>query len=147
VLLPKTRLDRLVGLRKRTEDGALSDLASARRALWVAQDRLAGAIQQSRADHRGVADSAFWVVEEAAHRRALQVARTARVDVSQAAASEATAREGWVDAHRDTEVVRRVADRKRAEQVKDAQKLESRQLDDLGTLGHQRNRAARASHG
>ena len=142
MLHPKTRLDRLVGLRQRTEDGALCDLASARRALWSAQDRLAGAIRQSQADHRSSADSAFWVVEEAAHRRALQLARGARLDVSQAAASEAAAREGWVDAHREAEAVRRVADRKRDEQRKGLARVETRQLDELGMLGFQRNRAS-----
>lgn len=142
MLHPKTRLDRLVGLRQRTEDGALFDLASARRALWSAQDRLAGAIRRSRADDRGSGDSALWVVEEAAHRRALQVARGARLDVSQAAASEAAAREGWVDAHREAEAVRRVADRKRAEHRKGLTRVETRQLDELGMLGFQRNRAS-----
>ena len=89
MMLPRTRLDRLVQLRERTEEGALSSLARARQVLGKAQDRLAGAISAARADHRRGADSAFWAVEEAAHGRALQDVGAARQEVSRAAAGAA----------------------------------------------------------
>jgi flagellar export protein FliJ len=140
MLLPKTRLDRLVQLRERTEDGALSNLARARQALGRAQEQLAGAVAGARADHRDAADSAFWVVEEAAHGRALQAVRTARQDVSRAAAGEAAARHGYAEARREAESARRVADRKRTEILKGMARVESRRLDELGTLAFNRAR-------
>jgi len=142
MLLPKTRLDRLVQIRERTEDGALSNLARARQALGRAQERLAGAVAQAHADHRDPGDSAFWVVEEAAHGRALQVARAARQDLSRAAAGEAAARQGYAEARRQAESARRIADRKRAEIVKGLAKVEARRLDELGTLAFNRARAS-----
>jgi flagellar export protein FliJ len=140
--VPWTRLDRLVTFRKRTEDGALSVLATARQALGHAQDRLTGAIRAARADHRDQDDSAFWMVEEAAHRRALQSASSARLDVSRAAAGEAAAREGYGEAHRQAEAVRRVADRKRVDHLKVVARLELRRLDEMGTVEFQRLRAS-----
>jgi flagellar export protein FliJ len=140
--VPKTRLDPLVRIRKRTEDGALSMLATARRALGQAQERLAGAIMESRLDQRNQEDSAFWMMEEAAHRRALQVASSARLDVSRAAAGEVAAREGYGEARKQAEAVRRVAERKRADYLKGMAKLELRRLDELGTVSFQRARAS-----
>jgi flagellar export protein FliJ len=139
----KTRLDRVVWLRKRTEDGALTVLATARQVLGNAQERLAGAIRDSRADYRDQDDSAFWMVEEAAHRRALQVASVARLDVSRAAAGEAAARDGYSRAHREAEAISRIADRKRADQDKVKAKLELRRLDELGTISFRRVQASR----
>lgn len=138
-----TRLDRVVWLRSRTEDGALDQLATARQVLGLAQDRLAGAIRESRADYRDQDDSAFWVVEEAAHRRALQVASTARIEVSRAAAGEAVARDGYTRAHRDAESVRRIANRKRDDHARALAKLELKRLDEMGTIGFERVRASR----
>lgn len=144
MLLPKTRLDRLVQLRERTEDGALSNLARARQALGRAQDRLAGAVAAARSDHRTAADSAFWAIEEAANGRALQVVRAARHDVSRAAAGEAAARQGYAEARRSAESARRVADRKRAEVLKGQAKAETRRLDELGNLAFHRARTSGA---
>jgi flagellar export protein FliJ len=144
MLLPKTRLDRLVQLRERTEDGALSNLARARQALGRAQERLDGAVAAARSDHRAPADSAFWAVEEAANGRALQVARAARQDVSRAAAGEAAARQGYAEARREAESARRVAERKRLEILKAQAKVEARRLDELGSLAFVRSRASGA---
>jgi flagellar export protein FliJ len=144
MLLPRTRLDRLVQLRERTEDGALSNLARARQALGRAQERLAGAVAAARADTRSAADSAFWAVEEAANGRALQVVRAARQDVSRAAAGEAAARQGYTEARTKAESVRRVADRKRLEIVKGQARVEARRLDELGAVAFHRSRASGA---
>jgi flagellar export protein FliJ len=140
--VPRTRLDPLVGIRKRTEETALTVLATARRALGTAQEKLAGAIAQARVDYRDQDDSAFWIVEEAAHRRALQVASSARLDVSRAAAGEAAAQAGYGEARKQAEVVRRVADRKRADYLKGLAKLELRRFDEMGAVAFQRARAS-----
>jgi len=141
MMQPKTRLDRLVQVRERTEDGALANLAKAREMLGRAQRRLGGAVAAAQADHRGSSDAAHWVVEEAAHVRALQDVRAARGDVSQAAAGEATARQGYVEARRDAESARRVAERKRAEIVRALAKAEAKRLDEVGTMAFNRGRS------
>jgi flagellar export protein FliJ len=141
-MLPRTRLDRLVQLRERSEDGALANLARARQVLGRAQERLAGAVAAARADHRRAAEAALWAVEEAAHGRALQTVRAARLDVSQAAAGEAQARHGYAEARKQAESARRVAERKRAEILRERERAEARRLDEVGTLAFHRGRAS-----
>jgi flagellar export protein FliJ len=138
MLLPKTRLDRLVQVRERTEDRALSNLAQAREILGRAQQSLFRAAAAAKADHRGKGHAAHWDVEEAAHVRALQSLRNVRGEVSQAAAGEAMARKGYVEARKQAESARRVAERKRAEMVRELAKADARRLDEIGTLAFNR---------
>jgi len=140
MMFPKTRLDRLVQLRERSEDRALSNLAKAREVLGRAQQVLSRAAAAAQADHRGKGHAAQWDVEEAAHVRALQSLRHARGEVSQAAAGEAMARQGYVEAHTQAESTRRVAERKRAEIVRERAKADTRRLDEIGTVAFNRDR-------
>lgn len=138
MMLPKTRLDRLVQVRERTEDRALTNLAKAREILGRAQQNLTRATAAARADHRAMAHAAHWDVEEVAHVRALQLLRSARGEVTQAAAGEAMAREGYAEARKQAECARRAAERKRAEIVRALAKLDAKHLDELGALAFQR---------
>ena len=140
MMLPKTRLDKLVQVRERTEDSALSNLAKAREILGRAQETLGRAVALAQADHRGASHAAHWDVEEAAHVRALQALRSARGEVTQAAAGEAMARVGYVEARKAAESARRVADRKRAEVLRGLAKADARRLDELGTIAFNRDR-------
>src|SRR6266545_4202729 len=72
---PRTRLDKVVDLRERVEDHALASFARARTSAHGARARLDGAVQASRADARSVGPVELWVVDEHAHRRALQAVR------------------------------------------------------------------------
>jgi flagellar export protein FliJ len=131
---PKTRLDKLVQVRERGEDAALENLARAQSSLGRATERLAGVRQEARSDGRGRGAAELWVVEEAAHVRALQDVRTAEREVTAALGKEQVARAGYTAAHRDAEVARRIQEKKRAEIRDEREKREVKALDELGML-------------
>ena len=131
---PKTRLDRLVQVRERGEDAALRSLAVAQSALGRASERLAASQAQSRSDARARSGAADWMVEEAAHLRALQDVRNAERAVAQAIGEERQARAGYIDAHQRAEAVRRAQEKKRTEIKTDRETRETRALDELATL-------------
>lgn len=134
VVEPKTRLDRLVQVRERGEDSALENLARAQSSLGKANERLAGLRQEARSDGRGRGNAQLWMVEEAAHVRALQDVRSAEKAVVAAQRSEQQARHGYAVAHRDAEAARRVQEKKRAEIRDEREKREQKALDELATL-------------
>ena len=112
---PKTRLDRLVQVRERGEDAALENLARAQSSLGRATERLAGLRQEARSDGRGRGAAQLWILEEAAHVRALHDVRNAEREVASAMKKEQQARVGYTAAHRDAEAARRVQEKKRTE--------------------------------
>ncbi len=132
--VPKTRLDRLVTVRERSEESALQNLAHAQTSLERATSRLAGLRQTARADGRVAGSAEEWVVEETAHVRALQAVRAAEGDMAQALRKEQQARAGYAAAHRSAEAARRVQEKKRAELVELHEKRDQRALDELATL-------------
>jgi flagellar export protein FliJ len=134
IVEPKTRLDKLVQVRERGEDAALENLARAQTSLGRATERLAGKRQEARSDGRGRGAAELWVVEEAAHVRALQDVRTAEREVSTALKKEQAARVGYTAAHRDAEVARRVQEKKRAEIRDEREKREQKSFDEIATL-------------
>ena len=131
---PKTRLDRLVQVRERGEDAALRSLAVAQTTLGRASDRLTSSRALSRSDGRGRSGAADWMVEEAAHLRALQDVRNAERAVAQAIGQERAAREGYLDAHQRAEAVRKAQEKKRTEIKTDRSTREQRGYDELATL-------------
>ncbi len=133
-MMPRTRLDKLVQLREREEDDAAVDLARAQHGLRKARERLEQAVEASRADGRAAGQAALWELEENAHRRALQLVRTAEGEVSSAAEKRDGARASYTEARQDAETVRRVAGRKRAELLLELAKRERRGLDEVATL-------------
>ena len=131
---PKTRLDRLVQVRERGEDAALENLARAQVSLGRATERLAGLRQEAQTDGRGRGSSELWIVEEAAHVRALHQVRTAEKEVAAAIRTEQTARSGYSQARREAEVARRAQEKKRAEIRGEHERRDAKALDDLATL-------------
>lgn len=131
---PKTRLDKLVQVRERGEDAALENLARAQSSLGRATERLTGLRQEARSDGRGRGAAELWVVEEAAHVRALQDVRLAEREVASALKKEQQARVGYSTAHREAEVARRVQEKKRAEIRDERERREQKALDELATL-------------
>jgi flagellar biosynthesis chaperone FliJ len=131
---PKTRLDKLVQVRERGEDAALENLARAQSSLGRATQRLAGMRQEARADPRQRGTAELWVVEEAAHVRALQDVRSAEREMAQALGREQAARAGYGAAHRQAEVARRAQDKKRTELKVDRDRREQKSQDDAATL-------------
>jgi flagellar export protein FliJ len=133
-LPPKTRLDRLVTFRERSEESALETLARAQSSRDRASRTLAGLRQQSREDEREKATAELWVMEEVAHLRTLRQVARAETDLAAALRKEQTARAGYSAAHRNAEVARKAQDKKRAELVAEHEKRERKALDELATL-------------
>jgi flagellar export protein FliJ len=133
-LPPKTRLDRLVNVRERSEETALVDLARAQGTRDLAAQRLAGLRQRARADDRGPGTAQLWVLEEFAHLQALRQVQRGESDLASAQRKEQTARVGYTSAHKNAEVARRVQDKKRAELEAERERRERMALDELATL-------------
>lgn len=131
---PRTRLDRLVDVRERSEDAALEALGRARSGVGRAAEKLATLKEASRSDGRARGAVELWALEETAHVRTLQAVRTAERELAQAVRGEQAARQGYGAAHRDAEAVRRAQEKKRVEIVGERAKREQRDLDELATL-------------
>jgi len=131
---PKTRLDRLVTVRERSEESALQNLAHAQSGVTGASQRLAGARQRSREDGRSTGAAELWVLEEIAHLRSLQQVQRAEGDLAQALRKEQSAKAGYTAAHRNAEVVRRAQDKKRVEILDERDRGERKAFDELATM-------------
>ena len=91
---PKTRLDRLVNVRERSEESALVNLAQAQSSRDGAARRLAATRQRARTDERAAGAADLWVLEEFAHLQALRQVQRAESDLVSAQRREQTARVG-----------------------------------------------------
>jgi flagellar export protein FliJ len=134
-MVPKTRLDRLVQLRERTEDTALENLARAQSSLGRAAARLAGLRQEARSDGRVAPMPAdLLVFEEHAHVRALQALRSAERELAGAMRKEQIARAGYVAAFKSAESMRKVQVKKQDELAGEWERQERKAEDELATL-------------
>ncbi len=131
---PKTRLDRLVNVRERSEESALQTLARAQSTRDVAARRLASLRMRARSDERGPGTAELWVLEEFAHLQTLRQVQRAESDLASAVRKEQSARVGYTAAHKNAEVVRRAQDKKRTEILTERERREVKLLDELGTL-------------
>lgn len=131
---PKTRLDKLVNFRERSETSAMQTLARAQSSRDVAAKNLAGLRMRARADEREKGAAELWVLEEVAHLRALRQVARAESDLASAMRKEQTARAGYTAAHRNAEVARKAQDKKRAEITAEREQKERKALDELATL-------------
>jgi flagellar export protein FliJ len=127
----KTRLDRLVRLRESAEEDALAATGRARRRVADAEERLAARRAAASADGRRAEDAVLWALDDGARRRAIQAVRAAEAEVAKLAKEAAAAQAALEAAHRDTEVARRAADRKRAELLAEAAKKERKAADEV----------------
>lgn len=131
---PKTRLDKLVNFRERSETSAMQTLARAQSSRDLAARSLAGLRTRARADEREKGAAELWVLEEVAHLRALRQVARAETDLAAAMRKEQTARAGYTAAHRNAEVARKAQDKKRAEITAEREQKERKALDELATL-------------
>lgn len=132
-MVPRTRLDKLVTVRERTEDRALENLAHAQSSLGRVAERLAGLRREATSDTRAPGRAELWIVEEVAHVRTLQAVRTVERELAQAVKKEQQARAGYATAHKSAEVARRIQEKKRGEIREEREKWEVRSLDELAT--------------
>jgi flagellar biosynthesis chaperone FliJ len=137
-MAPKTRLDRLVGLRETTEEQALAALGTRQRETVVARERLATCRDAAQADARRSEDAVLWALDDGARRRVLLALRNAEGALVAAERAEAAARAAFQAAHQATEAARRGADRRRAELVAEEDRRERRGADEVAALRHGR---------
>jgi hypothetical protein len=130
----KTRVDKLVWLRERTEDGALASLARARVDLDRAHEQVTLAAEATRRDTRSAGPVELWLIDDAGHRRALQRLRAAEASAEQAVKVEAAALDGYTSARQDAHSVRRVQERRRADLLLGLGRRERREFDEIATL-------------
>jgi len=133
-MVPKTRLDRVVQLRERSEDHALDNLARAQTSLGRATARLAGMRQEAQSDGRAAMTAELWILEETAHARALQALRAAEKELAGAMRKEQIARAGYLAAFRSAEALRRAQEKKRSEVTEEWDRRDRRAEDELATL-------------
>lgn len=131
---PRTRMDKVVWIRERTETAALKDLARARAESDRADHRVTEATQAARSDQRAAGPAELWQVDDAAHVRALVALRVARAEAERAQEQEASARDSYTAARQRVRTVRRVQERRRAEIAGEDRKRERRDLDEIATL-------------
>jgi len=134
MLMPKTRLDKVVQLRERAEDDARASFVDARVSLERAKAGVERAVAACRADARSVGPAELWVLDEQAHRRALQALRSAEVALQDAAHGELTARDGWLAARQEADAARRARERRVIEIMYEGARRERRDADEVATL-------------
>jgi flagellar export protein FliJ len=124
----------VVRFREQKEKRALQGLARATDEASQARERLNQAEQQARLDGRAVSSAAEWVMAETARERALAEVKRAQDQFDQSSAAVDAAQVAWRSAHRQTEVVRRVADARRDEAIQAQLRRDTRALDELGAV-------------
>jgi flagellar export protein FliJ len=130
----RTRLDTVVTVKERAEEKAGQDLVKAEAAVERARIEVEDAKRQAARDHRGRTDASNWEMTEAAHHRALTQAQNAQRHLEALQKSAALLRSQYVNAHRAAEVVRRVATSRREEVAREADRVETKALDEASAL-------------
>lgn len=125
------RLDVVVQLKARSEEKAQRAFGEALGQVAKAKAAVEEAHRQAQRDHRGQGSAAEWMMVDAARGRSLQVLRSTQKVLDQANVAAEKKRALYTQAHQATEVVRRVADVRRAEDVFEENKKEARTLDEL----------------
>jgi len=133
-MVVKTRLDVVVKLREREEDTAAQKMARAEAEVRVAQQRVEAARARAMADHRQKNDAAEWEMQELAQRRAVTDQKAAQKDLVASQRTAVQVRVLYTRAHQQAEVVRRVADSRREELVREEARLETKQLDEIASM-------------
>jgi flagellar export protein FliJ len=130
----KTRLDPVVDMRERAAEAVERELAAARREAQKREQELAAAKARAAVDQRQSGDAAEWQLVEAGHARSLQMVRTTEQQLRAQATVVEKTRVKAQSANMALEVVRRAADRKRAEAIQTRAKADAKQLDAIATL-------------
>jgi flagellar biosynthesis chaperone FliJ len=133
------RLDVVVTLRERAEDKARLELAAAQVRALAAAQALQTAAARVRGDERKRGRAVDWDLAESAHARVLVEHRLAERAADDATQKLGSTRERYVGARASADALRRVVDARRVEQVREAEKADSKRLDELATILHGRD--------
>ena len=132
------RLDVVVNLRERAEKQALEALGEAVKATVACQAVLRAAEARARLDGRKPGRVELWVLDEAAQQRALQEVRHYAELLARAREFEAAARAKHLQAYKQAEVIRRLAETRKKEILEAAEKREAKALDEIASQRHHR---------
>jgi len=130
----RTRLDAVVQVRERAEEKALLKVVEAENQAKVALERAEALRLAALKDQRKPGDAATWELAESAHVRALADARRAQKEAERVQAEVSKVRVVYTSAHQQAEVVRRVAETRRDEQRREAERTEDKALDEVASL-------------
>ena len=133
-MAPKTRLDPLVKLRGRVEEKAQVVLAEAGRDVAEARQTLAEAEVRMHRETRVAGRACEWEMAEFARAKVVEEVKAAADEVTRAKSREEQARTAYLSAHQSVEVVRRAAERKRGDIVREANTAENKENDSVATL-------------
>lgn len=128
----------MVRLREREEDAAAHAVAKAESAVRLAQQKVDAAHDRAMADFRQRNDIAQWELQELAQHRALAEERAAQNDAQLARKAAQQHRMVYTAAHQRAEVVRRVAQSRRDEAVREEKRVETKHLDEVAALSFSR---------
>jgi flagellar biosynthesis chaperone FliJ len=128
------RLDVVVKVKQREEDRRLERFSKDLRQVEAARDALQQAQRAANTDNRVTGLAAVWSLEEAARQRAVAQVANAKARLDEAAKAAEASRSEWAKARNSAEAVRRVADARRDEVVRELNRRETRDLDELALL-------------
>ena len=129
-----TRLDPLLRIRERTEQTAQQALAESIRGLQGAAANVEVRKQAANVDLRTASSANEWLLAEEVHLRALSDLKKAEAALELARGKQDQSRAAAAAAQQSAEVVRRAAERKRAEQRVVEGRAERKQLDSIALL-------------
>lgn len=132
----KHRLDSVVKLRKQDEDRALTGLVEAQKRNASADAALEAARDRTRRDDRQRGPVADWEIADSAHLTALREMREAERAAKAAVEQLTRARGEFLAAHVRVEAVRRVAEQRTENALREADDRERKELDELAILRH-----------
>ncbi len=132
------RLDVVVNLREREEQRALELLGEAVRLTAARVDALRAAEVRARRDGRSPGPVEQWMLDEAAHRKALEEVKGCAELLARAREAESVARAKHLEAYKQAEVIRRLAETRKREILEAAEKREAKALDEIASQRHHR---------
>ncbi|MBL8918629.1 MAG: hypothetical protein JNJ54_07215 [Myxococcaceae bacterium] len=128
------RLDVVVKVKQREQDRRLERFSNDLRQVEAAKEALQQAQHAANTDNRVTGLAAVWSLEEAARQRAVAQVQSAKARLDEASKAAETSRGEWAKARNSAEAVRRVADARRDEVVRELNRKETRALDELALL-------------
>lgn len=131
---PKIRLDAAVKLEERKEEQRLNEMSEAGRQLKEAEDVLAQRRANAARDSRRRASAWDWQLSDLSHARVLSDVRSAEQAVTQATAASTASRDRYAAAYQRAEALRRVAATRVEEILRDRDRTERKEQDDLATI-------------
>jgi flagellar biosynthesis chaperone FliJ len=128
------KLDVVVKVKAREEERKLEALSASRQRVEAARQALRDARARADAELTGGGRAADFCVHESARARSLELVKQAQAKLDAAVEAETAARAAWMAARSQADAVRRVADARRAELLRESEARERKSADELTLL-------------